>query len=420
VWCREIHAEQAREIPIRLTLPRITGSPLLIGRVRVLDFGQGMFSSETSMLIEKGRIRWIGPASGRVLPANVIKIDAGGRYAIPGIIDSHVHTAWTDQQISEDSLIAYGVTSVRDMGSRLDLIKALQNRGDSTNLPIPRYFAAGDIFEDIMPLWGDAFLEIATPEEARQYVRRFKTNGADMIKLYGTLRWYVKREGAAEAHRQGLPIAGHGLNLEEIVRSVNFGITSLEHTTAGSDDIIKLLTHAGTWVCPTPTVFTAGTPIKLADPTTLDDKFRTYNPSGAIQSAGFGRPVQEDRLAGWKGTLNTFLKMYENGVNMVSGTDALMGGVFFGPSIHWVLEWYREAGIPAIDVLRMATVKGAELVGASADLGALEPGKIADIVLLGADPLEDIRNTMKIWRVVKDGHVFDPATMRQPKNKAKD
>lgn len=100
---------------------------------------------------------------------------------------------------------------------------------------------------------------------------------------------------------------------------------------------------------------------------------------------------------------------------MVAGTDALMGGVFFGPSVHWVLEWYREAGIAAIDVLRMATLKGAELAGASADLGSLEPGKIADVVLLDADPLADIRNTMKIWRVVKDGHVFDPAVMRQPK-----
>ncbi len=420
VWRREIQAKKAREIPVQLALSRVTGSPLLISRVRVLDFEQGKFSAETSMLIEQGRIRWIGAPGGRALPADVIKIDAGGRYAIPGIMDSHVHAAWTNQQISEDCLIAYGVTSVRDMGSRLDLIKALQNRGDSTDLPIPRYFASGDIFEDFMPLWGDAFLEIATPEEARQYVRRFKTNGADMIKLYGTLRWHLKREAASEAHRQGMPIAGHGLNLEEIVRSVNFGITSLEHTMTGSDDIIKLVAHAGTWLCPTPTVFTAGTPLKLADPTTLDEKFRTYNPSGAIQSAGFGRPVQENRRAGWKDTLHTILNLHKNGVKMVTGTDALMGGVFFGPSVHWVLEWYREAGIPAIDVLRMATLEGAKLVGASADLGSLEPGKIADVVLLDADPLEDMKNTMRIWRVVKDGHVFNPATMRQPKNQPKD
>jgi imidazolonepropionase-like amidohydrolase len=415
IWRRQIQAGRAQEIPIRLTLPRVTGRPLLIGRVRVLDFEKGRFSDETSMLIEKGRIRWIGPASGRPLPANVIKIDAEGRYAIPGIIESHVHTAWTNQQITEDSLIAYGVTTVRDMGSRLDLIQALQNRGDSTDLPIPRYFINGDVFEDFMPLWGDAFLEIATPEEARRYVQRFKSHGADMVKLYGTLRWHLKREAAEEAHRQGIPIAGHGLNLEEIIRSVNYGITSLEHTTINGDDIIKLAVHAGTWLCPTPTVFTAGTPLKLADPATLDEKFRTYNPSGAIQSAGFGRPVQEDRLAGWKNTLNTYLKMHQSGVKMVAGTDALMGGVFFGPSVHWVLEWYREAGIAAIDVLRMATLKGAELAGASADLGSLEPGKIADVVLLDADPLADIRNTMKIWRVVKDGHVFDPAVMRQPK-----
>jgi imidazolonepropionase-like amidohydrolase/Tol biopolymer transport system component len=418
VWRREIQGKQATEIPIRLALQRATAVPLLISRVRVLDFQQGEFSAETSMLVEQGRIRWIGSESGRSLPANVVKIDAGGRYAIPGIMDAHVHAAWTNQQISEDSLIAYGVTSVRDVGSRLDLMKALQNRGDATDLPVPRYFASGDIFEDVMPLWGNAFLEIATPEDARSYVQRFKAEGADMIKVYGTLAWHLKSEAAAEAKRLGMPIVGHGLNVEEIVRSVNFGISSLEHTTPNSDDIIKLVANAGTWLCPTPTVFTAGTPLKLADPTTLDEKFRTYNPDGAIKAAGFGRAVPEGRRAGWKNTLGTFLNLHKNGVKLVAGTDALMGGVFFGPSVHWVLEWYSEAGIPAIDVLRMATLNAAEAVGASEDLGSLAPGKIADIVLLDADPLADMKNTMKIWRVLKDGHVFDPATMRQPRRQS--
>lgn len=414
VWRQEIQRKQTTEIPIQLALHRAAAAPLLISRVHILDFQQGRFSAETSMLIEQGRIRWIGSESGRSLPSDVVRIDAGGRYAIPGIMDSHVHTAWTNQQITEDSLIAYGVTSVRDVGSRLDLIKALQNRGDATDLPVPRYFASGDIFEDIMPLWGDAFLEIATPEEARSYVQRYKAEGADLIKVYGTLPWHLKSEAAAEANRLGMPIAGHGLSVEEIVRSVDFGITSLEHTIPDHDDIIKLLANAGTWICPTPTVFTAGTPLKLSDPATLDAKFRTFIPEDAIRSAGFGRAVPEGRLATWKTTLAAFRSAHENGVKLLDGTDALMGGVFFGPSVHWVLQWYSEAGIPAVDVLRLATLGAAEAVGASADLGSLEPGKIADVVLLDADPLANMKNTMKIWRVIKDGHVFDPTTMRQP------
>jgi imidazolonepropionase-like amidohydrolase len=89
-----------------------------------------------------------------------------------------------------------------------------------------------------------------------------------------------------------------------------------------------------------------------------------------------------------------------------------MGGVFFGLSLHWELAQFADAGYPAIDVLRMATLGGATLVGAERDLGSLEPGKLADIVLLDADPLANVRNSQTIWRVIKGGQVYDPAALR--------
>jgi hypothetical protein len=109
------------------------------------------------------------------------------------------------QQITDDSLIAYGVTSIRDTGSRLDVVNAIRNRADSSTLPIPRYFASGDIFEGLMPLWGDAFLKITDKEEAREYVRYWKEMGASFIKVYTSLPWFVKAEVAAEAN------ADHGI-----------------------------------------------------------------------------------------------------------------------------------------------------------------------------------------------------------------
>jgi imidazolonepropionase-like amidohydrolase len=102
----------------------------------------------------------------------------------------------------------------------------------------------------------------------------------------------------------------------------------------------------------------------------------------------------------------------KTGVNFLGGTDSLMGGVFFGLSLHWEIAQFVDAGFPAIDVLRMATERAAEQVGASADLGSLTPGKLADVVLLDRDPLENIRNTQSIWQVVKGGHVYDPAKLR--------
>ena len=100
------------------------------------------------------------------------------------------------------------------------------------------------------------------------------------------------------------------------------------------------------------------------------------------------------------------------GVKLLDGTDALMTSIFFGPSVHWELEFFGDADIQPSDLLRIATIGNAETVGASADLGTLETGKLGDVVLLDSSPLENIHNTMKIWRIVKAGQVFDPATMR--------
>ena len=415
VWRQPIQGGRATEIPLRLTLPRATPPALLISRVRVLDLRAGKFSEETSMLIEQGRIRWIGSENGRAIPANATRIDGGGRYAIPGLTDSHTHTAWSNQQITEDSLIAYGITSVRDVGSRLDIINALRDRGEATGLPVPRYFAAGDIFEGLIPLWGDAFLEINTTEEAREYVKRAKDHGATFIKVYASLPWYLKSEVAAEANRLGMPTVGHGLSLEESVRSINFGITSLEHNAANTnDDMVKLLAASGTILDPTITIFGQGTPTMLADPEMLDAKFHKFIPEDAIKAARPGRPVTDAQRKAWiENTHAPIRKKHEAGIKLLDGTDALMTSVFHGPSVHWSLQFFGWGGIPAIDVLRMGTISAAESVGASADLGTLEPGRIGDVLLLDADPLQSVRNTLKIWRVVKGGHVFDPATMRK-------
>jgi imidazolonepropionase-like amidohydrolase len=413
VWRRQIEGGRTTEIRVGLTLPRAVAPPLLITHVRVIDVQSCKVGSESSMLVEQGRIRWIGSETGRAIPANAVRIDAGGRYAIPGIMDSHTHTAWSNQQITEDSLIAYGVTSVRDTGSRLDVINALRNRGDSTGLPIPRYFASGDIYEGLMPLWGDAFLEITDKEEARDYVRYWRDMGASFIKVYASLPWFVKSEVAAEANRLGMPIVGHGLSVEEIVRSVNFGITSVEHGPPLNDDIIKLLASSGTRLDPTLTVFGQGTPTKMADAATLDTKFRTFIPEDAVAAGRPGRPVNDQQKTAWLNSIATYKKLQESGVRLLDGTDALMTSVFFGPSVHWELQFYAWAGLTPADVLRMATISAAESVGASTEIGSLEPGKLGDVVLLDANPLDDIANTMKIWRVIKGGYVFDPATMRK-------
>lgn len=416
VWRKPVTGGSATEIPVRLVLTPAVAPALLISHVRVLDVSAGKFGEDESMLIEKGRIRWVGAESGRQVPTDVVRLDGGGRFAIPGLADSHVHTAWSNEQITEDSLIAYGVTSVRDTGSRVDLINALKDRGDTTLLPVPRYFASGDIFEGLMPLWGDAFMEITTKEEAREYVRMWKSLGADFIKLYASLPWYLKSAAAEEAHRIGMPTVGHGLSIEEVTRSIILGFSTLEHDGPTNDDRLKLQAASGVKWDPTRTVSFGygGERAKMQDPSTLDAKFRTFIPEDAIKasSRGGNRAASDADRAAWKSSLTPLLKANRMGVQLLDGTDALMTSIFFGPSVHWELEFFSDADIQPRDLLRIATIGNAETVGASADLGTLEAGKLGDVVLLDSSPLDDIRNTVRIWRVVKAGRVFDPATMR--------
>ncbi|MBS1683044.1 MAG: PD40 domain-containing protein [Bacteroidetes bacterium] len=398
--------------PVMVTLSKPSSTPVLVSGVRVLNFKTNSFSNPTAIYIENNRIAWIGDENTKKIAPNTMRINGEGKYAMPGIMDSHTHSAWTNQQITEDRLIAYGVTSIRDVGSRLDKINTLRDKGNSTMLPVPRYFASGDIYEGLVPLWGDAFFEINSKQEAKEYVSYSKANGASFIKVYASLPWFIKSEVAAEANRQGMPVVGHGISLEEIVRSINFGITSLEHGGPNNDDIVKLMVAADTWLDPTPGIFGAGSTLKLGDSTNLDKKFRTFVPEEELKAARPGRTPSAGQLAAWKNTLANLKRVHDSGVSMLDGTDALMTGVFHGPSVHWVLSFFSDAGIPNIDVLKIGTIKAAESVGAANDLGSVEPGKLADLILLDADPLQNINNTLKIWRVVKDGVVFDPATMR--------
>ena len=105
------------------------------------------------------------------------------------------------------------------------------------------------------------------------------------------------------------------------------------------------------------------------------------------------------------------------GVKLLAGTDYQVGSPGIpGASLHWELEFFVQAGIPPLEVLRIATEQAAEAVGAEDDVGTLEVGKLADIVLLDANPLEDIKNTQAIWRVIKGGFVFDPEKLQPERN----
>ena len=426
VWLQRLAGGERTQIPMRFELPHSIPKPLLLRGVRVLDFEAGGFGPPTSMLIEQGRIAWIGPESGRKVPSDSQLIDCTGRFAIPGLFDFHTYTAG----YKPVPFIAYGVTSLRDMEGSISWMNAVRDRGEYFPGPIPRYFFSAGMFEGEHPDWGDNFLQIYDETSARDYVRRYKEGGVDFIKLYGvaavSLSWPLQRTVADEACRLGVPVVANVADVEEITKGVTLGCFSLEYGDAEQvyDDVVQMLSLSGTHWDPV-MAFSGSDALLLRDePEKLSDpKLRSLITEQAFGETLFGSyysKVDDIALRGYVADLLARVgEARRRGVKLHAGTGSPEPDCFAGQSLHWELARFVEAGLTPLEVLRMATEEAAAAVGAG-DLGTLVPGKIADIVLLSADPLQDIHNTEAIWRVIKGGWLFDPdklGTQSAPPNR---
>ncbi len=372
---------ERKQIDIHLKLSTEPPAPLLLRNVRVLDLKAGSFTGATSLLVEDGRIQWIGAEASHTLPPDLYIVDAAGRFAIPGLFDMHGHTATpihiqTTRDVSQmEDWIAYGVTSVRDMGSDIATLNAWTDRRTAFAEPVPRVFSYGSMIESMPFIWGGSAFG-TSDEQMRDIVRLEKEEGSVGVKSYFTLPWTLHRAVAAEALKQGMPVAAHGLFREEIIRGALIGHADEEHMlpiNLYSADLLQLMKATGMhW---TPTLALAFSIIPEASP------LRTW-------------------------MLAELKRAYETGVSLHAGTDAANPRDNYGQSLHAELQNFAKAGIPPIEILRIATQRSADWVGAGNLLGSLEPGKLADLVLLDKNPLDDIANTLTIWQVVAGGKVF--------------
>jgi imidazolonepropionase-like amidohydrolase/Tol biopolymer transport system component len=381
VWRHPLRDGGPKQIPIQLKLPTEPPPPVLLRNVRILDFKAGGFTEGTSLLIEDGRIQWIGPEAGHTLPGNLNVVDAGGRFAIPGLFDMHTHTATpihsqSGRDVSQmDLWIAHGVTSVADMGSDIGTLNAWADRRNAFGASVPRVFSYGSMIESIPFIWGGSVFG-TSDQQMRDIVDLEKKEGAVGVKSYFTLSWPLHRAVASEAFKQEVPVSAHGMFREEIVRGALIGHAMKAHMLPVNvyyDDLLQLLKATGTY----------------------------WTPTLAVEFGLFpeGSPLRTAMLAEVK-------RAYQAGVPLLAGTDSLNPKDNYGQGLNAELQHFARAGIPPIEVLRIATQRSASAVGAGDLLGSLEPGKLADVVLLDANPLDDIANTLTTWRVVAGGRVF--------------
>lgn len=424
---------------------------VIIEDVTVIDVQGGESKTGLSVIIRGDRIAGV-VRKDEWRPAESVRVINGqGKFLIPGLWDMHVH--WYDGS-TLSLFIANGVTGIRQMmGNPMHL--TWRKMIADGKLMGPRQYIASPIFDGPQPIWQGSF-PLDSPEKARKAVQGVKKAGADFVKVYSLLPREVYFAIAEESKRIGIPFAGHVPMLVTVEEAVRAGQKSMEHVygvdiatsahqqqhmaelaqvlasaangreavgvwrgkkkeildhhdTRKADALFELFAASGTWQCPTLVV--------LRSIAHVDNRALTQDPNlryvpPAMKAFWRKRETDPVRKADYRRSLELVGKMFRAGVPLLAGTD--VGNPYIAPgfSIHEELKLLVEAGLTPLAALQAATINAARFMGRD-DIGAVQVGKLADLVLLDANPLEDIANTAKIHAVVYRGQLHQRETLDQ-------
>jgi imidazolonepropionase-like amidohydrolase len=432
---------------------------LSIVNVTVVDVEAGALVPGQTVLIENERIVAFGPASELAVPRTSTMIDGSNRFLMPGLWDMHAHVYAVSPMLDLPLYIAYGVTNVRDMqGCPLPndpFIACAQDKQRWTTEAIaaqrvgPRvisstsFMANGPGMTDrIKGIPG--FFDTATPEQARAFVRHFSQRSVEAIKVYDRIPREAYFALVDEARKLGLEVVGHrpyAVTAAEAAahqKSIEHARFILHESFAGSEGlrsagvapshedrrlmleehdaeraatIFAAMKDAGTWYVPTH--LTRWVDAYADDPSVREDPLLRYvhpllrwqwleDVDGTLADDPSDEARETYREFYRKG-LELTAAAHRAGVKVLVGTDYIIAGA----DVHRELEQLVLAGFTPADALRAATLKPAEYFGLQQQYGVIAIGAVADLVLLGADPLDDIRNTQRIEAVIFNGNLYD-------------
>lgn len=428
---------------------------LAISDVTLIDGSQALPRRGATVLVQGDRIVAVGPADSVRIPRSARRIDGSDKFLIPGLWDMHVHLR--DLEGTLPLFVVNGVTSVRDMGSELAATASIRDQVRTGARIGPRIRTSGMMVEsaswvtqyvELLRSQGsseqaiDEFLRtritVGSVEEAEMVVDSLLAGGADFIKIRHAESPEVFAAISDAAGRAGTHLSGHYVWILGLDESADLGQRSIEHNILPGFDrkspeqkqaIFDALRRNGAHLVPTLVTNAAETsPMQqvraMAEDSTglLDPRNRYVSRSiraswleyVAVNEADDERPPP-DVILGMIAGSNRFLSgAYLSGVRMMTGTDVPTTGTFLGFSLHDELELLVETfGMTPHEALSAATSVPAEFLGLDAELGTIEAGMLADLVLLDRDPLAEIGNTRCIDTVIADGRVYDRATRQR-------
>ncbi len=364
---------------------------------------------DQDIVVRDNRIISIKP-HGATKPVGKV-IDASTLTVMPGLMDMHEHLIKEYGASFGRLLLSWGVTTVRSPGNVPGDILEEREAIDAGQRPGPRMFVTGYLIDGQRTVW-EMGTTVATTAEADRQVAQADALGYDMIKTYVHTSEPMRRYIVEAAHKRGMTVASH-----EIYPAATYGSDSAEHLDGNGaargngskatqlnfsyDDVAQVLAKSGMTITPTTSLFTP------YDELIGDKAFTTTDARWKLQPAwvrsgpgmSFADPIAVAHLR------TSLLRLHKAGVRIVAGTDSPFTPI--GINTHNEIEQAAKAGLTPLEAIQTATSVPAELLGVAKDLGTVEPGKLADLVLVEGDPLKDVRDARNVRKVMKNGQLYE-------------
>jgi hypothetical protein len=429
--------------------------PLALTRVTIVDVESGGLRPDQTVLVEGNRITWTGPAGQARIPAGARVVDAPGRYVIPGLWDMHVHAAREGRaRHFWPQFLAHGVTGIREMGSYLDTLQAWRAEARRPGSGAPRIVWSSPMLDGSPTSWRHGYA-VADSAAGVAAVDSMRALGFDFVKVYNRLPRDAYYAIAARARERGIPFAGHVPESVTHAEASDAGQRSIEHVSdwffleciPGGPQALQALIRAetanvadsvqaalerlrgvaaaepdaavcgglhgrmarnGTWLTPT---LTQSRGARATDEMADDPRLRFVPAALAQRWREDRRPRSDDDRRIMVLQARAVGLAHAAGVQLLAGTDASDEPfVFAGSTLQEELQLLvEEAGLTPLEALRTATLNPARYLSAVDSLGSVQAGRMADLVVLEANPLDEIRNTTRIFAVVANGRLIDAA-----------